>query len=255
MSLFPLDTVRNAIPDLALEALLSDVRDEIVSFPFSGDRDVGDADEVIEAFDQSRARLNVITGLLAGFEGRTGADISAGIGFLSVLLQRRGLRVTATERDPELARFVAARGVPVERWSIGETPPPFARQSLDFLVFAEVLEHLKLSPIPVLEQLAALLRPGGRFILTTPNVARLSHIEALAAGENILEPFRKLPLGVDATDFVEHVREYSIREVVEAVEAAGLGVDTVLMTNWGDDGYTSRANHYSNDIMVLVATA
>lgn len=255
MTLFPLDDVHSVVPDLAIEASLEEVRDTVASFPFSNDRDAGDVDEVLEAYDQSRARLNIIAGLLAGFEGRTGADVSAGIGFLSVLLHRQGLSVTATERDPELARFAAAHGVPVERWSIGDTPSPFARESLDFLIFAEVLEHLKLSPIPVIEQLAALLRPDGRFILTTPNVARLSHLEALAAGENFLEPFPELPLSEDATDFIEHVREYSIREVVDAVEAAGLGVDRVLMTNWGDEGYNPRVNPYSNDIIVVVATS
>lgn len=255
MALFPLDKLHNASADQALEPLLAEMRDEIARFPFSADRDTGDVDEVIEAYDQSRVRLSIITSLLADLRGRTGADISSGIGFLSTILHRRGLHVTATERDPELARFAAAHGVPVERWSIGETAPPFARESLDFLIFSEVLEHLKLSPVPVLEQLAGLLRPGGRFILTTPNVARLSHLEALAAGENFLESFPELPLSFDATDFVEHVREYSVREVVEAVEAAGLGVDEVLMCNWGDEGCAPRTNPYSNDIIVLVATA
>lgn len=255
MPLFSHDRVHNAIPDLHLEARLTEVRDDILAFPFSAERDAGDSDEIVEAFDQSRARLNVIMSRLEGLHGQTGADISAGIGFLPVLLHRQGLRVTATERDPEVARFAAAHGVCVERWCIGETSPPLMHESLDFLIFAEVLEHLKLSPVPVLEQLAALLRPGGRFILTTPNVARLSHLAALSAGENFLEPFPELPLSVDATDFVEHVREYSVREVVEAVEAAGLGVDDVLMTNWGNEGYQPRANPYSNDIIVLMATA
>lgn len=255
MALFPIDRAYNAKPDHALEPLLDAVREEVARFPFSADRDPGDASEIAEAYDQSRGRLNVITGLLRGLSGHDGADISTGIGFLATILHRQGLRVAATERDPELARFAAAHGVPVHAWTIGKQPPPFARESFDFLIFAEVLEHLKLSPIPVLEQLAPLLRPGGRFILTTPNVARLSHLEALAAGENFLEPFPELALSEDATDFIEHVREYSMREVVEAVEAAGFGVDDVLMTNWGEDGYMPRPNPYSNDIIVIMATA
>ncbi len=255
MALYPLDQVRNMNPEPHLEPLLEQVRDEISSFPFSIDRDMGDADEILEAYDQSRSRLSIIVSLLDDFEGREGADISTGIGFLATLLRKRGLTVTATERDPKLARFAAAQGVPVEPWTIGDAPPPFKPQSLDFLVFAEVLEHLKLSPVPVLEQLATLIRPGGRLVLTTPNVARLSHLEALAAGDNFLEPFPELPLTADATDFIEHVREYSIREVIEAVEAGGFGVDQVLMTAWGDDGYLLRNNPYSNDIIVVVATA
>lgn len=255
MALFPLDRVHNATPDQRIELCLEQVRDAIAAFPFSSERDMGDVDEILEAYDQSRARLGVIANLLRDYEGTQGADISTGLGFLAAVLHMRGMAVTATERNTEQARFAAAHGVPVREWTIGATAPPFARESLDFLVFAEVLEHLKLSPIPVLELLATLLRPGGRLILTTPNVSRLAHLEALASGENFLEPFPELPLSVDATDFIEHVREYSIREVIEVVEAAGFGVDNVLMTAWGEDGYLPRSNPYSNDIIVVVASA
>ena len=118
-----------------------------------------------------------------------------------------------------------------------------------------MLEHLNLSPVRTLTELAALLNDGGRLILTTPNIARLEHIELLAAGENFLEPFEEgFPADRPATEFIEHVREYSVREVVEAVEAAGLGVDEVVMTGWGDSGYAPRSNPYANQIIVVRAT-
>jgi 2-polyprenyl-3-methyl-5-hydroxy-6-metoxy-1,4-benzoquinol methylase len=106
----------------------------------------------------------------------------------------------------------------------------------------------------VLNELAALLRPQARLLLTTPNIARLAHLEALAAGENFLEPFPEdLPLSDDPTDHIEHVREYSVREVVEAVEAAGLEVTQVLMTGWGENGYDPLPNPFVNDIIVVEA--
>ncbi|MDQ2741965.1 MAG: methyltransferase domain-containing protein [Chloroflexota bacterium] len=255
MSLYSLDTVHNAHPDPSIEALLEVVREEVARFPFTPDRDAGSSQEVLEAFDQARPRLNVIASLLRDVEG-CGADISTGIGFLPLVVRRLGLQIVATEADPESARFALAHGISVQPWTIGREQPPIAPESLVFLVFGEVLEHLKLSPIPILEQLARLLRPGGRLILTTPNIARQSNVEALVAGENFLEPFPDdLPLDIDATDFLEHVREYSVREVVDAVEAAGFGIDEVLMTGWGAQGYQPRVNPYSNDIMVVVATA
>jgi 2-polyprenyl-3-methyl-5-hydroxy-6-metoxy-1,4-benzoquinol methylase len=256
MPLFPLDAVRNAVPDRDLEPVLEDVREDVVAFPFEEARDSGDVDAVLEAYDLARPRLNLLAALLRDASCRRGADISTGIGFLPVVLTRLGLTVTATERDLGLSRFAVEHGIDVLPYDIGRSAPPFQTGSLDFVIFAEVLEHVKLSPVPLLAQLASLLRPGGCFLLSTPNIARLAHVELLAAGENFLEPFPEdLPPGTDATDFVEHVREYSVREIVEAVEGAGLGVERVLMTGWGEAGYRPLANPYSNEIIVVEARA
>jgi SAM-dependent methyltransferase len=254
MPLFPLDAVRNAVIDQTIEPVLESVRQELAAFPFSEESVNADVSDILQAFDASRPRLNVIASMLSDLRGRRGADISTGLGFLPILLRHFGLDVVPTEHDPGAGQF-ARTGRDVLPYSIGSVPPPFPAGSLDFLVFAEVLEHLNLSPVRVLRELASLLRTGGQLIVTTPNIARLQHIELLAAGENFLEPFEEsFPDNQPATDFVEHVREYSVREVVEAVEATGLGVDTVVMTGWGDNGYSLRPNPYANDIIVLRAT-
>lgn len=254
MPLFSLDSVRNATIDRRFEPLLEDVREDVITYPH-WDEKVGTTNEVLEAYDLARPRLNVLLGLLEEVRGGAGADISAGLGFLPVLLHRTGIPVIATEREPSLCRFAMAHGTRVLQYTIGAEQAPFDAQSLDFLVFAEVLEHLKHVPLHVVRELSRLLRPGGKFFLTTPNVARLQHIQALAAGENFLEPFPEtVPPGTDPTDFIEHVREYSIRELVEIAEAAGLGIDAVLMTGWGESGYDLLPNPYANEICVLVAT-
>lgn len=254
MSLYPLDAVRNAAVDREVELLLEDVREDVLAFPFSAEEDDAEVEEVLEAYDLARPRLNVLASLLADLRERYGVDISAGLGFLPVVLARSGLRVATTEVEPRRARFAAHHEIQVLPYRLGSSPPPFSESSLDFLVLAEVLEHLKLSPIPVLRELVSLLRPGGRFVLTTPNVARLPHLEALAAGENFLEPFpESLSLDEDATNYVEHVREYSVREVIDAAEAVGLEIDRVVMTGWGDSGYHPLPNPYANDIIVLLA--
>lgn len=255
MSLFPLDDVRNASIDRGLEPVLEDVREDVISFAEWDETELGNAQEVLEAYDMARPRLNVLLSLLQDMRGAMGADISTGLGFLPVLLQRCEIMAIGTERDVSIGRFALNHGVELRPYHIGTRSPPFQPASLDFVVFAEVLEHLKLSPIPVVRDLAVLLRPGGRFLLSTPNVARMAHIEALLAGENFLEPFTETaPDGGDPTDFLEHVREYSVREVVETVEAAGLAVERVLMTGWGEAGYHPLANPYVNEICVLVAT-
>ena len=249
MSIYPLDAVRNATIDQEVEQALEDLRQELAAFS------PADRDAVLEVFDLVRPRLNVLVAQLRDQEGKTGADIGAGFGFLPVLLSRYGITTIASEADVETSRFAASQGVEVRQYCIGKAPPPFSPSSLDFVVFAEVLEHLKLCPVPVVQELAGLLRPGGRFILTTPNIARMQHLEALLAGENFLEPYPEhVPPGDDPTDYIEHVREYSVREIVEAAEAAGLMIDRVLMTGWGEAGYDLLPNPYVNEISVLVAT-
>jgi 2-polyprenyl-3-methyl-5-hydroxy-6-metoxy-1,4-benzoquinol methylase len=254
MPIFPLDAVRNATISREIEPVLEDLRGEVLAFPF-GDMDGFGGEEALAAYDLARPRLNVLASLLRDMRGKRGADISVGPGFLSVLLARHGLTVIGTESEIAVARFAAAHGVELRPFEIGREAPPFLPASLDFLILGEVLEHLKLPPVPVVRELAGLVRPGGRFILTTPNVARLQHLEALLAGDNFLEPFpEEIPWGADATDFVEHVREYSVREVVEAAEAASLVVDRVVMTGWGEAGYNLLPNPFVNEIIVLVAT-
>ncbi|MGI8967619.1 MAG: class I SAM-dependent methyltransferase [Chloroflexota bacterium] len=252
MSLFALDNVRNARINRRLEPLLEETRALVAAARIP--TDVGSREEILEAYDQSRARFNLILNELVNDRGKSGVDVSTGLGFLPPLARRLGLDIVATERDPELALFAADQGIEVRPYTIGDECPPFADSSVDFLIFSEVLEHLRCAPGPVLTDLAHLLRSGGMLILTTPNVARRSNIEALLAGENFLEAFpADLAASEDAVNHVEHVREYSIRETVDAVEMSGLCVDRVLITGWGEPRYYPPANPWLNDIIAVVA--
>jgi len=253
MTLFPLDSLRNASIDRDLELYLEDVRESLLAFPFDPAQDPGTLEEVVEAFDMARPRLNVLAALVRR-NGGVVADISCGLGFLSVLLQRLGLEVIATERDLSAGRFARAEGVDAVYYEIGRSPLPIEPGSLDVLVLSEVLEHVKRPPIAILRELAEGLKNGGVMLLTTPNIARLAHIELLSAGENFLEPFpEEIEWNEDPTDHIEHVREYSVREVVEAVEDAGLEVEQVLMTGWGEAGYQPLPNPFANEIIIVQA--
>lgn len=207
---------------------------------------------VRESLNESRPRLNLIVQMLRPLAGAAGADVGPGWGFLDVLLvERYGLRLVCAEHPDNLAAYsglLKARGIEVRPWHIGNEPCPLAAESLDFVIFAEVLEHLKLPPLRVLREITAPLRAAGTLLLTTPNIARRSNIRLLRQGVNILERFREdIPPPLDVTDFVTHIREYTPQEVVDLVEACGLRVTDLAMSNLMDHDLhpTPLSNRYT----------
>lgn len=188
----------------------------------------------------ARPRYNLMAQMLRPLEGASGADVGPAFGFLDVLLtERHGLRIVVTEHPdniPAYSGLLHNHGIEVRPWQIGRSACPLGPASLDFVIFAEVLEHLKLPPLRTLRQVTARLKPDGTLLLTTVNVARQDNIDRLQRGENILEPFREdAPPERDVTDFVGHIREYTVQEVVDVVEDAGLFITDLAMCNWMDE--------------------
>jgi 2-polyprenyl-3-methyl-5-hydroxy-6-metoxy-1,4-benzoquinol methylase len=100
--------------------------------------------------------------------GGTLLDVGAGFGTFCEEAVRLDAfdRVIALEPEPHLAQTCRDKGLEVI-----ESPVERARLDgpVDVVTSFEVIEHL-FSPHAFLERCAALLRPGGRLILTSPNV-------------------------------------------------------------------------------------
>ena len=200
----------------------------------------------------ARPRYNLLVQWLRPMAGMRGADIGPAYGFLDVLLaEQYGLQIIATEHPANMAAYsglLLARGVEVRPWLLGRDPCPLEQERFDFVIFAEVLEHLKLPPLRTLREVVTPLKPGGTLVLSTPNIGRTANIKRLRRGKNILEPYREdAPPDRDVTDFVAHIREYSVQEVVDLVEAVGLRIQTLAMCNWMDEAPDPRPlrNHYT----------
>jgi SAM-dependent methyltransferase len=100
----------------------------------------------------------------------------------------------------------------------------------DAIVCAEVIEHLHVSPIPVLRFLGGALSPGGRLVVQTPNATSLPKRLRMLLGQNPYDPIR------DEAANPGHFHEYTVRELRDAVEAAGLTVERLLTANYFDHG-------------------
>lgn len=104
----------------------------------------------------------------------------------------------------------------------------------DVIVFSEVVEHLHVSPVPVFRFLAGGLEPEGRLVVQTPNATALPKRLRMLLGQNPYEPIR------EQTGNPGHFHEYTVEELREAVESAGLEVERLVTANYFDHG--SRKN-------------
>ncbi|MEP6994312.1 MAG: class I SAM-dependent methyltransferase [Acidobacteriota bacterium] len=115
---------------------------------------------------------------LPGYPKLRALDLSAGRGEIAAALTRDGCGVRGThfrDDDYQLAnRSVPLRteGIPIDAHVDLTQPLPYETASFDLVILCEVAEHLS-TYIPVIGEVGRVLAPGGRLILSTPNVARL----------------------------------------------------------------------------------
>ncbi len=148
--------------------------------------------------------------------GSTVLDVGTGPGALGAFLSARGCTVDGLEGDPAQATQARPRYRRLVAADLESAPLPdvLGAERYDVIVCADVLEHVR-DPGRVLDGLARALRPGGRFLLSVPNVGYAGVVAALAAGD-----FRYRPLGLlDAT----HVRFFTRRTLLALLAEHGLG--------------------------------
>jgi SAM-dependent methyltransferase len=96
---------------------------------------------------------------------------------------------------------------------------PFANEEFDVVLCCEIIEHLTSDPLAALREIKRVLRTGGVFVLTTPNVNRLENVVKMITGVNIYDPYSGYgPLG-------RHNREYNKHELYVLLTYLGFELD------------------------------
>ena len=97
-------------------------------------------------------------------------DIAAGAGRFLQHFADLGFDCYATEFNDDMCRYLEAKGFTALPGGI--RPQGAEAGSFDVIIFTEIIEHIN-DPMPILANIARLLRPGGCLYLTTPNFASL----------------------------------------------------------------------------------
>ena len=151
-------------------------------------------------------------------------DLGAGPGTLGQYLSTiKQCTVDGVEYDPAQAQIAAPfyRNLQITDLEQADLAKIFAGQQYDYIVCADVLEHLR-NPGHVADQLPDLLKPDGRILLSIPNIAHAGLIADLLAGE-----FRYGPEGLLDETHVRFFTRKSLLEFLQQHHLRTLSIDTV----------------------------
>lgn len=141
-------------------------------------------------------------------------EVGCWSGHVTEHLVARGNTVVGVEIDPEAAAVASAYTERIHVADIDTTPLTVLESGpFDVVMLCDVLEHLK-RPDVALADACRLLTPGGRVVVSVPNVAHVDVRAMLAGGE-----WRYQDDGVlDRT----HLRWFTRRSLRELLDGAGL---------------------------------
>lgn len=145
-------------------------------------------------------------------------DIGCWTGDLGRALRTRGCTVSGLEIDPAAAKAALADLDEVVVADLDDSPASahFSAHSFDAVVLADVLEHLN-DPTAVLADVVGLLAPGGRVVVSVPNITHGSIRLALLQGRWTYTATGLL----DST----HIRFFNRASLLEMFRDAGLVVE------------------------------
>lgn len=188
--------------------------------------------EALEAMDAPAPpqRMLLCAALCYQPEGRH-CDLGGGVSLYNAILRRLGMEVTVIDLFGEEAREGRARlealGVVTRAEDLYAAA--LGEGAFDGIGMFETIEHLPHSPKPVLQNVVRALSPGGRFVLSVPNMARIENRMRMLKGKN---PMGRYDVFFrDGNPFLGHHREMTMAEVGWLAKEIGLTDARVFTTD------------------------
>ena len=153
--------------------------------------------------------------------GKRVLDVGCSSGYLARPLRDRGNTIVGLELDPAAAHEAEAF---CERVLVGDVETmdlDLEPGSFDVVLGGDVVEHLR-DPAATLTRLRPFLRPGGRLVISTPNVANWAVRLSLLAGR-----WRYTDRGIHDRS---HAHLFTRATLAETLEHAGYRVERIDFT-------------------------
>ena len=151
-------------------------------------------------------------------------DIGSVPGHITAILKQHGVEVEAVDIKPGRAQgLFEALDIPFHEVDVENETLPFAGESVDLVIFSEILEHLRTNPLQPVREAYRVLRRGGSILLSTPRITPLMRWRFLWGDDyngDLIDEFAKL----DSLGHMGHFRLYSENEVRRLLNHTGFEI-------------------------------
>lgn len=169
-------------------------------------------------------------------------EISSFLGVVDIALAKMGFDVYTYDRvefqdNPQLKKLYSAYNVHPSAGNItdiGKNGLPYPDNHFDAVIFSEVIEHLNINPLPVLQEINRILKPDGIVYITTPNQVNLFNRITLMLGGSLRNSISTSVTQIDQSQNTIcgiHWREYTLPELVEILETTGFSIKKYSFSN------------------------
>jgi len=131
---------------------------------------------------------------------------------------------------------------------------PYPDNSFEMVLCCELVEHLTADPTHMLKEIHRVLTPGGRMLITTPNILVLRNLVALLKDRrNIYYPYSGYgPYG-------RHNREWTLEELAQLVTGCGYTIESAQIVDtyahYGKARWLKKVFPFVRDYLVVLGRA
>jgi SAM-dependent methyltransferase len=178
---------------------------------------------------RARRQLRMVEAVLADADRpQVIVDVGCGDGSATGLVRRLGHTVVGVDWSMMALRNARRHDLLLIRGGLDAPGLPLADGSVDLVIFSEVIEHI-VDTDAAIDELHRVLRPGGRLLVSTPNLAAWYNRGLLALG---IQPiFSEVSMrgvyGRPGRQVAGHLRMFTKRALTEFLAARGFVCERV----------------------------